>query len=285
MRLGVLGVIWSDWTDVDYERVAFARELGFAGIGAHLTVPAASISEAVAENVQAAIAGNGMDFIQLWGPYPTIISEDEEVRRAGVAGARDIVKLAARLGVPEAGVRPTSHNPRGDWWPHPENHSAASEDRLVRSLSEILEVATGEGVRIVLEAHATSTLDSPARIRRVIERTDPAAVTVNIDPVNFVRDLPTAYDSTPMIEEYFDLCGDYCGTVQVKDYYLEDRFVVHISETIPGTGLLDIDTVLRRTEALGSEMYAVVEHLPLSQIGLAMRHLADRAAALGIEVH
>ena len=284
MRFGVLGVIWSDWTDVDYERVAFARELGFRGIGAHLTVPASTVSEAVAENVRACIEGNGLDFIQLWGPYPTIISPDEEVRRAGVAGASDIVRLAARLGVPEAGVRPTSHNPRGDWWPHPENHSQASEDRLVRSLSEILEVAVAEGVKVVLEAHATSTLDSPARVRRVIERTDPASVTINIDPVNFVRDLPTAYDSTAMIDEYFDVCGEYCGTVQVKDYYLEDRFVVHISETIPGTGLLDIDTVLRRTEALDPGMYAVVEHLPMSQIGLAVRHLRERAAALGIEV-
>ncbi|MEX1297102.1 MAG: TIM barrel protein, partial [Candidatus Limnocylindrales bacterium] len=234
--------------------------------------------------VHAAIAGNELDFIQLWGPYPTIISSDEEVRRAGVAGAIDIVRLAARLGVPEAGLRPTSHNPRGDWWPHPENHSAASEERLVRSLSEVLEVAVAEGVKVVLEAHATSTLDSPARVRRVIERTDPASVTVNIDPVNFVRDLSTAFDGTAMIDEYFDICGDFCGTVQIKDYYLEDRFVVHISETIPGTGMLDIDTVLRRTEALGADTYAVVEHLPVSQIGLAKRNLAERAAALGIEV-
>ncbi len=284
MRLGVLGVIWSDWTDVGYERVAFARELGFSGIGAHLTVPAATVSDDVAENVRAAIAGNGMEFLQLWGPYPTIISPDEDVRRAGVAGASDIVRLAARLGVPEAGVRPTSHNPRGDWWPHPENHSQASEDRLVRSLSEILEAAVAEGVKVVLEAHATSTLDSPGRVRRVIERTDPASVTINIDPVNFVRDLPTAFDSTAMIEEYFDVCGDYCGTVQVKDFYLEDRFVVHIAETIPGTGMLDVDTVLRRTEDLGPDTYAVIEHLPVSQIGLAKRNLTERAAALGIVV-
>jgi hypothetical protein len=32
-------------------------------------------------------------------------------------------------------------------------------------------------------------------------------------------------------------------------------------------------------------MYAVVEHLPVGQIGLAVAHLAKRAAALGIEVH
>jgi sugar phosphate isomerase/epimerase len=285
MRFGVLGVIESDWTDVRYETIAFARELGFTGIGAHLTVPASTISDEVAETVRASIAGNDMDFLQVWGPYPTIISEDEDVRRRGVEGARDIVRLASRLGVPESGLRPTSHNPRGDWWPHPENYSQASEDRLVRSISEILEVAVAEDVKIVLEAHATSTLDTPARVRRVIERTDPQWVTINIDLVNFVRDLPTAFDSTSMIDEYFDICGDYCGTVQIKDFYLEDRFVVHISETIPGTGMLDIDTVLRRTEALGPDMYAVVEHLPLSQIGLAKRNLAESAAALGIDVH
>ncbi len=285
MRFGVLGVIWSDWTDVTYESVALARELGFSGLGAHLTVPASDISDAVAQNVHDHISGNGLGFIQLWGPYPTIISEDEDVRRAGVEAACDIVRLAARLGVPESGIRPTSHNPSGDWWPHPENHSQASEDRLVRSISEVLEVAVPAGVKIVLEAHATSTLDTAVRVRRVIERTDAVNVTINIDPVNFVRDLPTAYDSTAMINEYFDICGEFCGTVQVKDYYLEDRFVVHIAETIPGSGLLDIDTILRRTEALSPDMYAVIEHLPVNQIAMAKRHLTARAAALGIDVH
>lgn len=285
MRFGVLGVIWSDWTDVSYETVAFARELGFAGIGAHLNVLASTVSEDTAANVRDCISANDMDFIQVWGPYPTIVGPDEEERQAGVREIQAIVRLAASMGVPEAGIRPTSHNPRGDWWPHPDNHSQASEDRLVRSISEALEVAVPAGVKVVLEAHATSTLDSAARVRRVIERTDPANVTINIDPVNFVQDLPTAYDSTAMIEEYFDICGEFCGTVQVKDYYLEDRFVVHIAETIPGTGMLDIDTVLRRTASLDPDMYAVVEHLPVNQIALAKRHLTERAAALGIEVH
>jgi sugar phosphate isomerase/epimerase len=282
MRFGVLGVIWSDWSEVTYESVAFARELGFDGMGAHLTVPAATVSEEVAANVRGCIDGNGLDWFQLWGPYPTIISADENVRQAGVEGARDIVRLASRLGVPEAGVRPTSHNPRGDWWPHPENHSGASEDRLVRSISEIVETAAAEGVGIVLEVHATSTLDTVERVQRVIERTDPERVKVNIDTVNFVRDLPTAFDPTPMINEFFDVLGPHCSTVQIKDFYLEDRFVVHISETIPGTGAMDIDTVLRRTAGLGPDMYAVIEHLPVGQIALAKRHLTERAARLGL---
>ena len=250
MRFGVLGVIWSDWSDVDRDLVAFARELGFTGMGAHLTVPAAAIDDATAERVREAVATNGLELFQLWGPYPSIISEDEDARRTGVEGARDIVRLAARMGVPASGVRPTSHNPRGDWWPHPQNHSAATEDRLVRSISDILETAVASGVDIVLETHATSTLDSAERIKRVIERTDPTHVRVNIDPATFVQDLATAFAPTPMVEEMFDVLGPHCATVHVKDFYLEDRFIVHISETIAGTGLMDIDTVLRRAAAL-----------------------------------
>lgn len=282
MRFGVLGVIWSDWRDVDYELIAFARELGFRGMGAHLTVPASTITDEVADNVRRCIDGNNLEFLQIWGPYPTIITPDEEVRRRGVAGVLDIVRLAARLKVPGAGIRPTSHNPRGDWWPHPENHSAASEDRLVRSISEVLETAVPLGVGVVLETHATSTLDSAERIKRVIERTDPKHVTVNIDPANFVQDLRTAFDPAPMINHMFDILGEHCATVHVKDVYLEDRFVVHISETIAGTGIMDLDTVLRRTAALGPNAYAMVEHLPRPQIGLAMQHLTEGARALGI---
>jgi sugar phosphate isomerase/epimerase len=285
MRFGVLGVIWSDWSDVDYDLVAFARELGFTGLGAHLTVPAATIGADVSAAVRAAVDANGLELFQLWGPYPSIITADEDARRTGVEGARDIVRLAARMGVPASGVRPTSHNPRGEWWPHPENHSAATEDRLVRSISEILETGVDLGVDLVLETHATSTLDSAERIRRVIERTDPAHVRVNIDPANFVQDLPTAFAPTPMIEEMFDVLGSYCATVHVKDVHLEERFIVHISETVAGTGIMDLDTVLRRTAALGPETYAVVEHLPLGQIAQALRHLRERAKALGLEVH
>ena len=33
MRFGVLGVVWSDWTDVSCESIAFAREVRSRGTG------------------------------------------------------------------------------------------------------------------------------------------------------------------------------------------------------------------------------------------------------------
>ena len=163
MRFGLLGLIMSDWSDVTYELVAFARELGFRGLGAHLTVPASTIGPETAERVRRAVADNGLEFLQVWGPYPSIVTPGRGGPQAGVEGARAVMRLAASMGVPAGGVRPTSHNPRGDWWPHPENHTQATEDRVVRSVSEILETAIEVGVDVVLEKHTSRRSTRGAR--------------------------------------------------------------------------------------------------------------------------
>jgi len=282
VKLGLLGLIMSDLTDVTYNKIRWAAELGFHGLGAHLTVPADTVSDETAQHVRSLIADQGLEFLQLWGPYPPIISPDEETRQAGVAAVREIVKLAARMAVPGAGVRPTSLNPQGDWWPHPDNHSQKSEDRFVRSLGEILETADDLDVNIILETHITTVLNSPQRIKRVIECVASDRVKLNLDPANFVGNLATAFNPTPMINELFDILGPYTDTVHVKDFYLEDRLILHISETVTGTGMMDLDTILSRTQALSPDMYAIIEHLPLSQVPQAKHNLTQKIRELGL---
>jgi sugar phosphate isomerase/epimerase len=281
MKIGLLGLIMSDLSDVNYNKIRWAAELGFHGVGAHLTVPASTISDETAEKVKSVFAQQSMPFLQLWGPYPCIVSTDEDVRRAGVEGARDIVKLAARMGVTESGVRPTSLNPNGDWWPHPDNYKPETEDRLVRSLNEILQTAEDHGITMVLETHVTTTLNSAHSIRRVIERTGSKRLKINLDPCNFVGDLPTAFNPTPMINEMFDVVGEYIATVHVKDYYLEDRFTVHVSETVIGTGMMDFATIFRRLHEIKPDGYVVIEHLPVGLIPLAKRNLTQKIQELG----
>ncbi len=282
MRIGALGYVVGDLGDVDYNKVRWAAELGFHGLGAHLTVPAETISDRTIANAKAAMADQGMAFLQVWPQYPCIITPDESVRRAGVAQARESVKLAAKLGVPGSGVRPTSLNPRGDWWPHPDNFKPETEDRFIRSMREILETADDCGVNLILEMHQTTLLRDAATVHRIVERLASPRVKVNIDPVNFVCDLATALDPKPMVEALFDLLAPYVDTVHVKDFYLEDRFVLHIAETVIGTGLMDLDTVLRRAYQAAPEGFVIVEHLPIHLIPLAKRNLTEKVKALGI---
>lgn len=282
MKIGLLGLIMSDFSDVNYDKLRFAADLGFHGIGAHLTVPASTITDETAARVKGVFADQRMPFLQLWGPYPCIITPDEAVRRAGVEGARDLVRLAAKMGVPESGVRPTSLNPRGDWWPHADNYKPETEDRLVRSLCEILETAEELGITVVLETHVTTTLNTPETIHRVIERTGSKRLKLNLDPCNFVGDLQTAFNLPPMLQHLFDVLGEYIATVHLKDFLLEDRFVVHITETVIGTGLMDFDTILNLVQHTKPDTYVVIEHLPVALIPLAKRNLTQKIKDLGL---
>jgi sugar phosphate isomerase/epimerase len=282
MKIGLLGLIWSDWTDVDYNKIRWAAELGFHGVGAHLTVPASTITDELAAHVKKTFADQNMPLLQVWGPYPCIISPDEAVRKAGVEGARDLVKMAVKLGIRESGVRPTSLNPRGDWFPHRDNYKPETEDRLVKSLVEILQTAEDNDIDIVLETHITTTLNSAQTIRRVIERAGSKRLKLNLDPCNFVGDLQTAFNPARMINELFDVLGEYIATVHVKDYYLGEHFVVHISEAVVGTGIMDFDTVLKRAQAVKPDGYVVIEHLPVNLIPLAKRNLTQKIKDLDL---
>jgi hypothetical protein len=85
-----------------------------------------------------------------------------------------------------------------------------------------------------------------------------------------------------MLRETFDLLGPYWDTVQLKDYYLEDRLVLHVSETVIGTGLMDFDTILTRAYRDQPDGYVVIEHLPVNLIPMAMGNLTGKIRALGI---
>lgn len=87
-----------------------------------------------------------------------------------------------------------------------------------------------------------------------------------------------------MIHDLFDQLGPYVDTVHVKDFYLEDRFVLHISETVIGTGLMDLGTVLRRAYQTSPDGFVIVEHLPVSLIPLAKRNLTAKIKELGIPI-
>jgi sugar phosphate isomerase/epimerase len=273
MKIGLLGLISSDLTDVSYDMLRFAADLGFQGVGAHLSVPADRIAEDVAARVPGLFKDQKLDLFQLAGPYPPIISRDEDVRAAGVRGAQNVAKLAARMGVKESLVRPTSMSPRGDYSPHRDNYLPETEERLVRSISEVLEVAEPLGVDIALEAHMTTTLRSPEVIRRVIEKTGSKHLKVNMDLCNFMGDLAIAFNPAPFIHHAFDLLGDYISMIHLKDFYFEDRLVVHVSETVIGTGELDFAPILQRAHAWNPAGYLVIEHLPMALVPLAKRNL------------
>ena len=285
MRLGLAGAaMLRDLALVDDRRVAALAELGVAGVGTHYQGDPATLSRDVLRRASDVFAAHGIAIVQSWGWQQPLVSPDEETRRAAARTLGHAVRVAADLGAQSVLSGPGSRNPRGAWWPHPDNHSQGAEDALVRSLREVVGACELYGVPIALECHVTSTLDSAARVRRVLDRVGSPWIKVSLDPVNFIRDLPTLWDTTTLINELFDTLGPAVAAAHIKDVYAEDRLVVHISETVPGDGVFDFATFFRRFEELLPGGYGLVEHLPESLIPQALAFCQQKLRELGLPV-
>lgn len=261
MRLGGVDEWFGGWNNLTGEVARKISDLGFTGIGLHYNGDPLEQPLEEALRTRQILDDHGIQIVQFWGSYPCIICPDEDVRREGVRIGRNIVRRAAEVGSLVAGIRPTSLHPTSQWGPHPLNYAPETEDRLVRSLSEIAEACEEHQVPITLEVHVTTTLRDAETIRRIIERTGSSWIKVNADLVNFVSDFKAAYNTTDLINHVYDVLGPYIYMAHLKDVQVDAPLVVHISEGIPGTGLMDWDTLFRRFEALLPDGYALIEHL------------------------
>lgn len=283
MRLGVAGaIVPRDLASLDHRRVARIAELGFTGVGTHFQGDPATLPRETLHEARDLFAAHGIAIVQSWGWQQPLVSDDEPTRRAAARTLGHAVRVAADLGAQSVLSGPGSRNPRGPWHPHPQNHSQGAEDALVRSLTEAAEACEEYGVPIALECHVTSTLDSVARVRRVLDRVGSPWIKVSLDPVNFIPDFPTLWNTTPLLNDLFDTLGPDIAAAHIKDVYAEDRLVVHISETVPGDGHLDFDTFFRRFDALLPDGYGLVEHLPDSLVPQAAAYVRQKLRDLGL---
>jgi sugar phosphate isomerase/epimerase len=284
MKLGVVGVIPADFFRVDDALCGQLRAMGFTGVGAHVSGDPFQADENAVRHLSAVLAANGLRLVQFWGWYPPVVGDDDDTRTGGIRAAQEIVRLGGIAGADMIGIRPTSTSANGAWSPDAGNYTAATRARLINSLREIAKSCEQYNIPMALECHVTTALYSAAVVREVIERVGSSMVKMNMDPVNFVHDLPMAYHNTPLLNDLFEQLAPHIAAAHVKDVMVEDDHVVHIRETPPGTGLLDFDTFFRRFEAALPDGYALIEHLPPEKIPAAAAFVQAKLKEMGIVV-
>ena len=271
----------ADVRTVDEATARRIRGAGFTGVSVVLPDPLAPTREELIR-VREVLAGAGVRVAQANPRYEALVNPDEARRKEGVRVLRQACLCARWLEAGNVYVRPGSLNPRGHWLPYPGNTSPETIDRLIRSLREVVPAAEDEGVILAVEGHVTSPLETPERVRAVIEAVGSPALRFNVDPVNFVGTLADAYSSTDFLNRMFDTLGEYTVCAHVKDLAIEERLVLHIAECVPGDGLLDMETFLRRFDAACPDGYALIEHLPDDKIPRAKQAVDAAAARAGL---
>ncbi len=277
MRVGVAGFLPTSLAEINDRVVRQARDAGFSGVSLHLT-DFSSVTRADLELVRNMLDNAGLEVAQFNVRNEPLVSSDETLRRAGVQTMQRACQLARWLNAGNLYVRPGSLNPAGHWTPHPLNTHHSTIARLVHSLREIATTAESEGVKLALEGHVISPLDSPERMREVIEAVDSPALGVNADPVNMVGSLAELYDTTSLVDRLFNHLGKYVVCAHAKDLRYGHSLVLHLDECVIGEGMMDQVRFLQRFYLCCPDGYVLIEHYPPEKIPAAKQAL-DRALA------
>ena len=175
-------------------------------------------------------------------------------------------------------------NPKGHWWPHRDNHSPETFDRLVDSLRQVCRVAEPEGVILAVEGHVLSPLDSARKIAQLLDAVASPALKFNVDPVNFIGTVADVHDTRRVLDDLFDTLGAQTVVAHAKDVALGNALVLHIEEVLLGSGSLDYPLFLHRFEQICPDGYILIEHLPDEKILLARTSLIDFAKRAGVSI-
>jgi sugar phosphate isomerase/epimerase len=224
----------------------------------------------------------GVEPCQAVAQHPDLIAADPSERREGIRSLQHMCRVTRWLGAGNLYIRPGSLNPRGSWYPHPDNYRSETFDTLVDSLKQVCAAAEEYGVLLAVEGHVLSILDTPGRVVELIDAVGSDALRFNMDPVNFVSGVRDAYDTTSLLDRLFDDLGRYTICGHAKDFVLRDRLVLHIEEAVIGEGLLDQATFLRRFEESCPVGYVQIEHLPEDKIPQARESLDRTGLDAGV---
>jgi sugar phosphate isomerase/epimerase len=282
MKLGVVGLLPS-WEQIDLDAAQRVRAAGYRGVSIFFQRPLAADLAAV-KKLKSILEAAGLEVAQANGWYEVLVHPDDQLRAEGVAGLQALTHIGRWLDAKTVYVRPGSLNPRGAWYPHPENYAPRTFERLVASLRQAAQAAQAEAMLLALEGHVLSLLDTPQRLRDVIDAVGSPALQFNTDPVNFIGTVKDAYDPSRVLDELVTRLGQHTVAAHLKDMAVQDKLVLHIDEVVIGEGTMDYGRLLRQMEQINPDMYGIIEHLPDEKIPQARAGLMRAAEKAGIQL-
>jgi sugar phosphate isomerase/epimerase len=267
---------------VDARAVGVIGGLGFAGVTArfgdgHGVSPDELDRDALARAREVFAAG-GVEIVQSWAFGVSFVREDADAQQADLDRLAGAFRVAAELGASGVISGCGSVSPAGGYAPHPANRAPETRRRLVETLKAAGELAEQAGVDLVLEPHVLTALSSPEVVREIVDGAGSARVRVNIDLANLVGGLDVLWDSETLVVRVLDALADVAVSGHLKDVSVDDRFVLHLDEAVPGEGELDLVAFVRRFAARLPGRYLFLEHLPAALVPRA-RIAFERIAA------
>jgi sugar phosphate isomerase/epimerase len=172
--------------------------------------------------------------------------------------------------------------------PHPDNFKASTFDAVVDWVRKVLKETQPKRTKLALEMSPWTALDGPDAYLKIIKAVDHPALAVHLDPSNAVLNPRSFWSTTALINQCFDTLGRWVVSCHAKDLHygsmIELRHVNFV-EVIPGQGVLDYRTFLRRAEGISPNLPVIMEHLPNAEAyGKGAEYIRSIAQEIGVTI-
>ena len=279
MILGVSGFVKGDWKNIDEIVMDKVASLGFKTLQIRISDPFSTTLKDI-EKIKTLYKKFDFYMPQTVGNYGgNLISKNKDLREKDIIFLKRMIDITNELESPNTYLRPGSHNINGAWKPHKNNYNEKTWDTLIESTKFVCDYAEKKDVMIAVEGGVACPVNSPKKVKDLFEKVDSKNLGLNMDPVNFIKDLDTAYKNTDLINEFYHLIPHNIIGCHAKDFKIVEGLLPHFEETIIGSedSMLDNDSLLKGLSKINPKAHVLIEHLADEDIPKALAGLNNVA--------
>ncbi len=219
------------------------------------------------------------------GGWSNMLSPSPELRKRNVERNIRCLMLADAIGA-RCSVN-VSGKPCSDAaWDKcfPDFDGDAAYEQVVRTAQHIIEQAKPRSAAFTIECMQWMIPDSIESCERLLRDVDSPHFGVHFDAVNLINSPSRYVHNGEYITRFIERLGAHIRSCHLKDVIMRSDMLVHIEETLAGTGVLDYGALLGGINALDPDIPMMLEHLPdLESYDRAAAYVRAQAAKLGIE--
>jgi len=185
--------------------------------GVELVPGRGDLNAGLAWEIGRAFAKHGVQ-IAVLGCYINLSHPDPAARGPLVAYFKEHLRYARDFGCGMVATETGSLN--ADWSFHPGNRGEEAFSALVPVVAELVAEAERFGVVVGIEGVASHVLNTPGRIRQLLDEVGSNNLQVVFDPVNLLS-INNHREQDRVMKESFDLFGERIAVVHAKDFAVE----------------------------------------------------------------
>ena len=273
MRIGVRGHDLGSYSLHDLGKVI--NEKGVSSIQLVLkkaitefNVNKGNLNPGMAKHIRETLDRNNVD-ISILGSYINMAHPDEKELNELLDSFKEHIRFAKYLNCNIVGTETGA--PNREYVYTPENNTEGSFQTFIKSLKVVVEEAEKFGVIVGIEGVTNHIINTPKRMRRVLDTVKSDNLQVIFDPVNFI-DESNYKRQDEVISESFELFGDRIVLIHAKDFIYENGKVVRVPI---GTGDFNYPLLLSLIKERKPHIDIIIEGTTLGTLESSKEYLDE----------